>query len=107
MYNNIPRFATLEEAKDYFMYDSGLSSKYDMLLCYVGDTYTCLMGTAMVEDNHTRGPIEEIVEKFLNEIDAPIDIDDATMECGAEMTNAMYEVLARHGVDVEFVFDTF
>ena len=107
MASSLPVFDTLEEAKDYFQEQKEVSQKYGLMLCYVGDTYTCLMGTAMAEDDYTRGPIEEIVEKFLTEIEAPIDVDDAVHYCGAEMTNTLYRILAEYGVDVEFVYDTF
>lgn len=107
MINDLPQFATLDEAKDYFQSQKDISQKYGVLLCYVGDTYTCLMGTAMAEDTYTRGPIEEVVAEFLTEIDAPIDTDDAIHYCGAEMTNTLYRILAEYGVDVEFVYDTF
>lgn len=105
--NNIPTFATLDDAIDYFDNDRGLSGKYGVLLCYVGDRYTVLMGTAMAEDSYSRGPIEEAVANFLANIDAPIDQDDATHYCGAELTNRMYDILAEYGIDVEFVSDTF
>ena len=105
--NDIPVFNTLDEAMDSFQHNPDISQKYGIMLCYVGDRFTCLMGTAMVEDEYTRGPIEEIVEKFLTDIGAPIDISDATLECGAEMTNTMYEILSNHGVDIEFVYDTY
>lgn len=107
MSNDLLKFSTLDEAKDYFQEQKNISQKYGMLLCYVGNRFTCLMGTAMVEDEYTRGPIEAIVEDFLNEIDAPIDIIDAVPYCGAEMTNTMYKILSQYGVDVEFVYDTF
>lgn len=104
--NNRPEFATLDEARDYFD-DHRLSRKYGVLLCYVGGRYTVLMGTAMAEDNYSRGPIEEAVANFLDSIDAPIDQDDATHYCGAELTGRMYDILAEYGIDVEFVADTF
>lgn len=107
MANNLPRFATLEDAKDYFEQSRDLSQKYGVLLCYVQDRYTVLMGTAMAEDNWSRGPLEEVVADFLNNIEAPIDRDDATHYCGAEMTGLMYNILAEYGIDVEFVYDTF
>ena len=107
MIKDLPQFDTLDEAKDYFQSQKDISQKYGVLLCYVGDTYTCLMGTAMAEDTYTRGPIEEVVAEFLTEISAPIDTDDATLYCGAEMTNTLYRILAEYGVDVEFVYDTF
>lgn len=107
MANNLPRFSTLDEAKDYFQQQKAISQKYGIVLCYVGDRFTCLMGTAMVEDEYTRGPIETVVENFLTDIEAPIDIIDAVPYCGAEMTNTMYDILSQYGVDVEFVYDEF
>lgn len=107
MKTDLPQFATLDEAIAYFQDDPDVSQKYGVMVCYVGDRFTCLMGTAMAEDNYTRGPIEAVVEKFLTEIGAPCDIDDATLNCGAEMTGVMYDVLAEHGIDVEFVYDEF
>ena len=104
---DLPKFSTLDEAKDYFQQQKDVSQKYGILLCYVGDRYTCLMASGMVEDDYTRGPIESVVGNFLDEIAAPIDVDDATMYCGAEMTNTMYNILSEYGVDVEFVYDEY
>ena len=107
MHNNLPRFSTLDEAKDYFQAQRDISQKYGIVLCYVGDRFTCLMGTAMAEDDYTRGLIEEDVESFLYEIEAPVDVVDVVAYCGAQLTSMLYNILSEYGVDVEFVYDTF
>ena len=104
----IPRFASLDQAKQYFENDPDISSKYGVLYCYINGRYSCLMGTAMVEDELTRGPIEEVIRAFLEDSAVQGDIEYTTLYCGAELTGKLYDLLEEMNVlDVHFVYDEF
>lgn len=103
---SVQRFDTVDEAYKYFE-DNGYSWKWDTLWCYINGRYSCIMGSGMVEDEHTRGPIESVVKQWLDEGKIS-DSEQSAIDVGAEVCEKMYDLLSKWNiVDVYFYTDTF
>lgn len=103
---NIPDFATLDDAYDFF--SQNCNYKYDVLWCNIAGKTSCIFGSSMAEDYTLVGSIGNTIEQFLTEGGLDDSVDGTATALTSEIRDYIYDKLEGWGVaDIYYYTDTF